>query len=807
MIRDLGPLSERDVFDIFVSYRHSDGSIVRSLVASLQRKGLRVWFDESSIQDFGGISDAARQGLAQSKALVVYYSADYPLSAPCQWELISAFLASQRLGDPRQRVLVVNPETGPGHIEPVELRDALYQSVVAADQTQIDQVVDAIAVHLKRLDGELGDGIVLPAFWLPAQPSAAPRFVGRQREMWQIHSALHALEAGMTQGAVGPGVVQVRGLGGIGKSLLAREYALRFSAGYPGGVFLLYAQGDLAQESTETERESLRLGQLHSFAVSVLGAERSAGLAALSPIDVEAMLRNAMATSQPCLWVVDDMPVGLSATEVHRWLGPSSARTLVTTRSGEYAALMTEIALGVLQEEEALDVLRSRREPQDDEELAAARAVVTELGGHALAIDVAGGTLRFQSYEELLKHLLDPTEDELELAAELREELPTGRERSISATLSHSLDRLDQEGQDLLRLASMMARDPIPRSLFGAVLASADGKTPASARATTIRALDEAFSLSLIERVDGDSWQIHPLLARTVTLKDTDTTRQALLRRGAVSVLKESFADVTEPAARAKARGLVSHARRIVQEVTSLDEAELLGCVARYDYETGDFKTAKLGHEREVEALTELLGPRDPKTFLAMGQLAVTLRGMGDLQEARELSEEVVASTTEVLGSRHPDALAAMSVLARTLYHLGELQAGRTMAEEVLSGLRDVLGPEHPETLGAMRTLGITLCGLGDLQAARELQEQALAMFCKVLGPGHPEARRAMSQLAYTMEASGDLQAARELEEAALAGFREVLGPRHPDTFLAMNNLAYTLLLLGELQAARDLAI
>ena len=183
----------------------------------------------------------------------------------------------------------------------------------------------------------------------------------------------------------------------------------------------------------------------------------------------------------------------------------------------------------------------ARRTPADAKELAAAEAVVSELGGHALAIDVAGATLRYQSFSELLTHLLDPRGDELELAAELREELPTGKERSISSTLSRSLDRLDEEGQDLLRLASMLARDPIPRSLLDAVFQTADDLTSAAARSLTVRALDKALALSLIQPVERDSWQVHPLLARCVALKDTQIERQDLLRRSAVHVLKEEL--------------------------------------------------------------------------------------------------------------------------------------------------------------------------------------------------------------------------------------------------------------------------
>ena len=65
-----------------------------------------------------------------------------------------------------------------------------------------------------------------------------------------------------------------------------------------------------------------------------------------------------------------------------------------------------------------------------------AQEIVSELGGHALALDVTGAMLRFEPYAELLARLRNPGDDELELAAGLKEELPTGHERSISATLA-----------------------------------------------------------------------------------------------------------------------------------------------------------------------------------------------------------------------------------------------------------------------------------------------------------------------------------------------------------------------------------
>ncbi len=88
--------------------------------------------DESEIETFESISRAIEGGLAYSRALVAFYSREYPARRACQWELTAAFLAAQRAGvNPRQRVLVVNPERGGDHVQPIELRDALYASVAS----------------------------------------------------------------------------------------------------------------------------------------------------------------------------------------------------------------------------------------------------------------------------------------------------------------------------------------------------------------------------------------------------------------------------------------------------------------------------------------------------------------------------------------------------------------------------------------------------------------------------------------------------------------------------------------------------
>jgi tetratricopeptide (TPR) repeat protein len=787
------------MYDVFLSYRHCDVGVVSALADALGARGLSVWMDRTAIPEFGGITDAARRGIAGSKAIVAFYSASYPQSAPCQWELTTAFAAAGRLGDPRARVLVVNPEPTPNHIEPVELRDALYQRLEVTDATRIDQVAKAIAAHVATLDGTLGAGDSVPALWVPAQPAGAPHFVGRLPEMWRVHSALHASEAAMTQGAFGPGIAVVSGLGGTGKSLLAREYALRFAGAFPGGVFWLVAQG--ADESADpVELEGRRRQHVHDVALAVLGP---GAVEHLDPDDLEVAVRAELSRRPPCLWVIDDLPAGLTLEQVTAWLGPGAARTLVTTRSREYGGLASDVQLGMLSDDEGLEVLGAHRAPADDAERHLARQIVAELGGHALALDVTGALLRFESYAELLDGLQRPDYDSAELAARLHGHLPTGHERSISATLHQSLGRLGADGHAVIDVAAALTSDPIPISVFFEVVARADDVGVEEARPTVLRGLDEAETLSLLDRPRAGSWQLHPLVARTVRTNGGRTARHGAMRHAAIVALISLLGDPAEPGALVRALPLLGHARALATGDLDASEYALLAAVGMFDLAVGDAAGAHAHFSRLVDLDREALGPFHSNTLTAMGNLAISLRLLGDLDAAHPIEENVVTAQRTFRGDRHPDTLTAMGNLAVTAWALGDLDRARALEEDVLAGRREMWGDRHPDTLTAMGNLAATAARSGDLDRARALEEEVLAGRREMWGDRHPYTLTAMGNLAVTLRRLGDLTQARDLEEEVLAGRREMWGDRHPDTLTAMGNLAVTLRKLGDLDGAR----
>ncbi len=298
-----------DEYDVFLSHAWADGERPRQIA---------VWFDAVEINDFAGITRVLTDGLAHSKVLVAYYSKTYPSRRACQWELTAAFLAGQAMGDPRRRVLVINPETSAGHIHPIELRDAKFQQA-PRNEHEMALLVNAIVNHLATVDGRLADIHPLSAPpWYGMTPVGSTRFVGRLKEMWEVHSLLHAGDVAQVTGAAAAtgGIGQVQGLAGVGKSLLAEEYALRFGAAYPGGIFWLRAYGNDDAKSARggADRDGLRADQ-----VSQIAERLGITTQGLTAEQVEGELgRELERRGKPCLWVVDDVPSGLNGEALRR---------------------------------------------------------------------------------------------------------------------------------------------------------------------------------------------------------------------------------------------------------------------------------------------------------------------------------------------------------------------------------------------------------------------------------------------------------------------------------------------------------
>lgn len=466
------------MWDVFLSYSRSDVERVRPLARALRDGGLEVFTDETGVASFAGISDTIRRELGRSKALLAYYSTGYPEREACQWELTTAYLAGLGEGDPRRRVMVVNPERGTGHIHPVELRDARH-----ASDLDLPALVDDVRAHVARLDGPLPVREFGVRRRLPGAPQPRPGFLGRLSELWQVHSALHAHAAPLVTGRAVAHAVQIRGMAGIGKTALAQEYALRFEAAYPGGVFWLD-------------------GEAYDDSLGALGMD--------GPYDHFDVI------GEPFLWIVDSVPAGrLAAREIERMAAPHPlGHTLFTLPSRAYDGLGTPVDLG------PLDALHARVLVGGDEVLAEA------MDGHPLALALLGRAVGAGHDARALYDRLHARGGSL---------LDTLAGEDVTAGLVRDVDTRD--AADVLRCAA--ALHPLPLGVEDAehVLAAADGVPRAVAHRRAENGVAELRVRGLLAPVADGGWQLHPVTLHAWHHHDPAPARTEALRRAALRAL------------------------------------------------------------------------------------------------------------------------------------------------------------------------------------------------------------------------------------------------------------------------------
>jgi tetratricopeptide (TPR) repeat protein len=813
---------QRD-YDIFFSHARNDlkdpvsGPAITALLAALKTAGLRVFHDAAEIDESKSITARIVGALAHSTLFLAWYSPLYPTRRACQWELTAAILAAQT--DPAdaqaldRRIAVLNPVEKPDHIQPLLLRDRVTVDTRSRNWPAFAATLKA---RLGQVQGPFGRiwANLRPQWYGSPERLGSTRFVGRVPDLWAVHDGLVRHGLALVSGAPvgGAGLVQVRGMGGIGKSLLSEEYALRFASAWPGGVFWLTATGAVSPSAVLA-----RVGKDLKLPDEELRDDRIRGV-----------LMEVLEERGSYLWVVDDLPATAGHDELLAWKAPTgNGHTLVTTRSSRLDSMGYCHSLDRLDMEEALTLLTGRRPVRTEAERTAAGEILELLDNHALAVDVASAAVASEGYGDFLELLRNPSEDALDFAAELAEELPGGHNPQIAATLLDSVRRLNADGTALLHLAALLASAPIPRDFIVAVFGRMAGDTGKGFKSWIKRLLHRLrgrgpFRLitpslgikavtteSLGKRLPAaegqpESVSVHILVGRT--LRHHGDTAPAGLRDAVLAELLEIFGENTNDIRRQPVlMPLLPHARALTSGNLDVAGADLLGWLGRMSQERGAYREAAADIRRELQAMTALQGPEHPDTLISMNNLAATLWSTGDHIGARTLEEQVLEIRRRVLGPEHPRTLTSMNNLASTLWSMGDHAGARTLLGQVLQIHRQVLGPEHPNTLISMGNLASTLGSMGDHAGARTLEEQVLEIRRRVLGPEHPATLICMGNLASTLWAMGDHPAARALEEQVLETHRRVLGPEHPATLISMGNLASTLWSMGDHAGARTL--
>jgi tetratricopeptide (TPR) repeat protein len=624
-------------------------------------------------------------------------------------------------------------------------------------------------------------------------PSLGSLFQGREEIIALLREKLTSTPAGRATAIAGKAV---HGLGGVGKTRLAVEYAWKYSAEYTAVLFV-------GAESPAALRRNL--AALCDRKILDLPEQE----ATKEEVREVAALR--WFGNQPgWLLILDNVDSEEAAVAVDALVANlHGGHVLLTGRLARWGTGIDEIELDVLTKEAAAAFLlarteKKRRPTPEDAKLAVVLA--RELGFLPLALEQAGAYIArhrrtFGAYLEEWKSKHDQVLTWFD-ARIMR--YPA----SVATTWGTSFDRLSVPARRLLERLAWLGPEPIPETLL-------DVSVPESPEDEDPRdAFVELASYSLVTQDDETpSLTVHRLV-QDVTRRslrigsDEESLMEAL--GGALRWVDTAFVgDPQDVRTWPILEPLAPHAIAVLAYADAAGihdpTARLMGHLASLLHVKALFNEAELLMRRALYIYEQGFESEDSGVATALNNLAQLLRATNRLSEAEPLMWRSLEIKVQNFGPKHTDVATALNNLAQLLKATNRLNEAEPMMWRVLEIKEQSFGTQHPDVATALNNLASLLQDTNRLSEAEALMRRALKIDEQILGPINPNVARDLNNLAQLLQDTNRLGEAEPLMRRALDIDEQSLGPLHPDVAKDLNNLALLFYATNRLSEAEPL--
>lgn len=623
-------------------------------------------------------------------------------------------------------------------------------------------------------------------------------FTGREDILAHLYTVLKDRKAAALNQAQA-----ISGLGGIGKTQIAIEYAYRYREHYQA-VFWINA----------SSHDAFNADFVMLAALLGLPEQREQEQA----IVVRAVKRWLSSDSHWLLILdnVDDLAL------IDEFLPPDAAGdVLITTRQQALGTIAQSIEVEKMEKAEGVKFLLRRAkllgpdaalDQAPQEQQAQATEIVSLLDGLPLALDQAGAYI-----EETrcgLSHYLDLFATRRKELLSRRGRLPVDHPEPVATTWSLSFQKAEQESAaaaDLLRLLAFLGPEAIPEEIItpgtttsDPVIATLEGD-PLKAN----EAIEVLLRYSLIWRNPAEQLLNMHRLVQAVLRDTMDRDMQRLWAELAIRAVNNAFPNVKletwERCRRCIPHVLICASYAEAYALAFPEAARLSNEAASYLLEFARYDAAKFLLQNALAIRENISGADHPDTAHTLNGLGDTYRAKADYVLAEQFYERALKIQKKVKGLENLD-------VAQILNNLGSLyrtQGAYTRAEPVYKEalrIREVsLGPNHLLVAQSYHNLANLYHPQGKYQQAETLYEQALHIREQQLGDSHPAVASTLGMLAKTYKEEGKLDLAEEINLRALYIRERTSGPEHPRVATILNNLVEIYHAEGRMREAEPL--
>jgi tetratricopeptide (TPR) repeat protein len=778
------------VLKIFYSYARRDKKLRDELathLSSLQRQGLIAGWYDGEIRAGSERDAELKKYLNLSDIILLLISPDFVASDYCYCLEMRQALERHKRGEAYVIPILLRPtalqglpfaflQFLPPDGKPVTRsrdKDDAFTKITEA----LRNVINEISTKLPSEPAPSGGTQAASAWWKVPYPRN-DFFIGRVSVLEQLHTTFLVRNTGVV-------VQTLNGLGGIGKTQIALEYAYRYAQEYQA-IFWVAAdpQGDLLADFVSIA-QFLHLPEKDEPNQSLI---------------VDA-IKQWFQQHEGWLLLFDNVE---DVTTVNA-LRPTAGKghILITTRAQATGTIAIPCEVEPLDLQEGAQFLLRRVKllspdlPLDQvegQEKAAAEEISRMFSGHPLALDQAGAYI--EETGQRLSDYLDLYRQRQVALLSRRGDASTDHPESVMTTFSlafESVERMRPDAAELLRFCAFLHPDALPEELLMAGALSFDpayrniAHNPFELNA----ALSVLRKYSLIKRNPATKTVSIHRLVQEVLKNSMKKEQQRQWAESVVQILSREFPD-GEPASWSVCQRYLPHARVGIQllatwQIRSVEAVRLLNRVGYYLSKRAEYAEAQIHYEQALALLAEEEEPL--LTAQILSHLGVVQIFLAQYPQAEHSLKRALHLRERWLEPIHPELAQNLNDLAGVYHNQGQLIRAEPLYKQALTIQEQTLGAEDLATVRTLSNLALLKYSQKKYAESEALNIRVLAVREKHLGAKHIDTGRSLLNLAYVYYRQQRYTEAGPLFKRALAIYQEAYGPEHPQTMTALNGL------------------
>jgi tetratricopeptide (TPR) repeat protein len=520
---------------------------------------------------------------------------------------------------------------------------------------------------------------------------------------------------------------------------------------------------------------------------------------------------------------------------------------VITSRRTDWPVNFSTLSLDVLDVPSSIRLLfkhtEGRRTPSPDDDACAAK-IAAHLDGLCFALEQAAayirkGRLTFAAYLaawEASSVLLHEQYGDKGLG-DYHETIP-GVPRSLCVTYQTSLAKLSEPAQELFRILSWIAPDPMPVCAIEKIKSLPDPRSllielddlslarlsADNANCTVHRLLQEiarqqqtdAKPKELIAALEWLNWQcigepqdvntwpvLVPLNPHAIAIATFAADRS--IPQPSARLLSQAGILFTTQASYRVAEPLLIRALAMNEAVCGKNHPEVATCLSNLGalYVATNRPAEAEPLMRRALAIDEAhYGGRHFTLTFRLINLAELLRATNRSSEAEPLLRRALTIAEACYGRDHPLVAMTLNGLAVMLKEAERYEEAEPMMRRALAISETARGKEHPDVAMCLGNLAQLMQSTNRLAETEPLIRRCLAIHEAAYGKGHPDVATDLNNLGQLLKATHRLAEAEPLIRRALAIAENVYGKDHPHVAIALNNLARLLQAANRLDEA-----